>query len=665
MGSVVSSLDELEENELLKKLASTESINDNDPFWNKNVQKEIFAKLDKRLEELLYNTPTSGNFATLVCVFLRRQGELLNSVKCENKIFLWQIANALLILRYICTFFAIRLSSQEFVKMLEPIKTPDSDDEVLAEESEFSEPAEAYVNALVNIITTIPVNTDTLNIHAETIRNLLTSMSSQLYQNNVNEDSIFLRYLMRLNEKSKDLICRLLENFLTQTDEIPNSNNEKPVDSFVFSFASSMWSAFSRTVSTDDAPPPELDGELDVHYPPQTLASLSISLLLLLVCRPKFTGKENTHKEMLSLFQNAQEVSSLSNLDASFQLDFTALYNRLCETCTEKQPMLLLYMLLHTNIGFKNFVLSRINLENLVIPVLKVLNDGLNTKSFGSHSHQTYLAMIVILILSEDDFFCKLIHEVMIKNVTWYQHDRPISEISLGGLTIAVFSKTIHTNTVKTRDRYLHTNCLAALANMSSSFKHLSPYVSQKLIGLLETMTKRHARMIQMMRDNAEEIPIDDEEDDIGSDLHRDITALEEGIRMVLEVVNSALCSNLRYNSNLIYSILYKRDLFEQLHNRPIFHDLSWNIFMVINHFSSRVADASSTSVNVVLEAIEKAAITWPTDRLKKFPDLKYRYVEDENTIDFFVPYGWRLVFENAGIHFEPTSIKLFNATNL
>lgn len=32
-------------------------------------------------------------------------------------------------------------------------------------------------------------------------------------------------------------------------------------------------------------------------------------------------------------------------------------------------------------------------------------------------------------------------------------------------------------------------------------------------------MTKRHARMIQMMRDNAEEIPIDDEEDDIGSDL--------------------------------------------------------------------------------------------------------------------------------------------------
>lgn len=35
MGSVVSSVEELEENDLLKKLASTESINENDPFWNK------------------------------------------------------------------------------------------------------------------------------------------------------------------------------------------------------------------------------------------------------------------------------------------------------------------------------------------------------------------------------------------------------------------------------------------------------------------------------------------------------------------------------------------------------------------------------------------------------------------------------------------------------
>lgn len=35
MGSMVSTVEELEENELLKRLASTDSVIDNDPYWNK------------------------------------------------------------------------------------------------------------------------------------------------------------------------------------------------------------------------------------------------------------------------------------------------------------------------------------------------------------------------------------------------------------------------------------------------------------------------------------------------------------------------------------------------------------------------------------------------------------------------------------------------------
>ncbi|KAI6197392.1 hypothetical protein M3Y94_01218600 [Aphelenchoides besseyi] len=677
MGAVISSVEELEESDLLKRLAGAESISDNDPFWNKlfsfnfnldqfnkNVQNSLVEKCTKHLEQLLHNTPNTGNFATLIQVFLRRANEVAESVKCENKIFLWQVANALLILRYICTFFTVRLSCQELIKSMEPLRRVDEDDnEILEDENEQTEMAERFVRSLVDIITSVTVNSDTLVIHAESIRTLLSLLSSQLYQDRVTEDSVFLGYLMKMSAESKFLICRLMENFLNHMEEIPSYSKEKVVDSFVISFASSMWSALSRTVSTEE-PPNEVELETDSKYPPQSLASLSVALLLILVCRPKFANNENTHKEMLSLFQNAQEVSSLANLEASFKLDCTCLYNQLCATCHGKQPMLLLYMLLHTNNGFRNFVLSRINLEDLVVPVLKVLNDGLNSKSYGSHSHQTYLAMIVILILSEDDFFCKMIHEVTIKNVVWYQLDRPIAEISLGGLIIAVFAKTLHTNMIKTRDRYLHTNCLAALANMSSSFKHLSPYVSQKLIGLLEAMTKRHAKMIQKLRENAEEEEQDDEES-LGSDLHRDITALEEGIRMVLEVINSALCSNLRNNANLIYSILYKRDLFEQHHHHPMFHDLVWNIYMVINHFTTRVTEVygASSSVDVVLEAIKKTAM--PTDRLKKFARLAYKYVEDENTVDFFVPYAWRLVYENSGIHFYTEQIRLFNVANL
>ena len=57
-------------------------------------------------------------------------------------------------------------------------------------------------------------------------------------------------------------------------------------------------------------------------------------------------------------------------------------------------------------------------------------------------------------------------------------------------LTKSLFSRTIQYNMLKMRDRYLHTNCLAALANMSGLFKHLHPYVAQRLVSLFETLAR-------------------------------------------------------------------------------------------------------------------------------------------------------------------------------
>ncbi|KAJ1360454.1 hypothetical protein KIN20_019426 [Parelaphostrongylus tenuis] len=43
---------------------------------------------------------------------------------------------------------------------------------------------------------------------------------------------------------------------------------------------------------------------------------------------------------------------------------------------------------------------------------------------------------------------------------------------------------------------------------------------------------------------------------EIVHETHDDITALEEGIRTLLEIINSALCANLRNNPHLIYTLL-------------------------------------------------------------------------------------------------------------
>ena len=83
--------------------------------------------------------------------------------------------------------------------------------------------------------------------------------------------------------------------------------------------------------------------------------------------------------------------------------------------------------------------------------------------------------------------------------IPWYG-ERHLSEISLGGLLILVVVRTIQVNMSRMRDKYLHTNCLACLANMSSTFKELHAYVAQKLVGLLAALAKKHAKLVDAIR---------------------------------------------------------------------------------------------------------------------------------------------------------------------
>ncbi|KAJ1365872.1 hypothetical protein KIN20_026334, partial [Parelaphostrongylus tenuis] len=65
------------------------------------------------------------------------------------------------------------------------------------------------------------------------------------------------------------------------------------------------------------------------------------------------------------------------------------------------------------------------------------------------------------------------------------------------------------------------------------------------------------------MRLSSEQEPADQNTDDI--------TAIEEGIRTLLEIINSALCANLRNNPHLIYTLLYHRCLFDSYQHHPMF----------------------------------------------------------------------------------------------
>lgn len=56
---------------------------------------------------------------------------------------------------------------------------------------------------------------------------------------------------------------------------------------------------------------------------------------------------------------------------------------------------------------------------------------------------------------------------------------------------------------------------------------------------------------------------------------------LEEVLRMVLEILNSCLSHQLVYCPNLVYTLLYKRQVFETFRSQHAFQDIIQNIDMV------------------------------------------------------------------------------------
>jgi hypothetical protein len=168
--------------------------------------------------------------------------------------------------------------------------------------------------------------------------------------------------------------------------------------------------------------------------------------------------------------------------------------------------------------------------------------------------------------------------------------ERSINEISLGGLLIAIVLRTIQLNMARMRDKYLHTNCLAALANMSSQFQNLHTYVTQRIISLFNLLSRKHSKILELIqqqskRENTASATIITNHiqtlasnDDNLNECIQDLSSLEDVMRMILEIINSCLTHTLKSNINLIYGLLYNRDIFENYRAHPHFQDILQNI---------------------------------------------------------------------------------------
>lgn len=670
MGANSSSISELTNNEYLMKLAGTESLSTIDPFWNQLLSYSFLIPINssdaKLLEEstvsvcknLAINNAKSGNFGSLVRNFLVRATELKASAQCEDNIFTWQTYNALFIIRSLCKYFVEHLSEELIIQQFEA-RLPNMDGYVEADE--VGPLIEELMNSLVELLVDVPVVNFTYALHLEALNTLLVLLSIQMFQPQSASKFVTYKYMMegRCSIHACLLVKALLRNYTAQQKCPPELyKHTSDANSMVASVAASLWSVMTLGMANKTE-------KTEAEYQETLLANQSLLILLVLSnhCTTEFS-LNNPYREALCSFTNSQDQSTPSptKVAATFKFDFTDLYNSLCSSLRDDQTTLLLYLLIHQNASMKAFILSRTNIDQLVMPILKILYHAQDR-----NSHHIYMALIILLVLSEDEVFNKAVHEIILRDIPWFK-DRHLTEISLGGLLIVVVIRTIQYNLTRMRDKYLHTNCLAALANMSAQFTDLHPYVSQRLINLFALLGKKHNKVIDMIRDAALEDTEDhgkDSDQESEPDHMQDLAVLEEVIRMVLEIVNSCLTNNIHHNPNLVYTLLYQKDIFSQFRTHPTFQDLIQNLDTVLCYYSTKLEQhGSNMSPKEVLEVIIESSKTFRRDRLKKFPELKFKYVEEDSPEEFFIPYIWSLVYHSSNMYFNAARIVLFSLSS-
>lgn len=664
MGANSSSISELPENEYLKKLSGAEPISENDPFWNQLLSFSFTTPTNsaelKLLEEatisvcksLVEKNPRTGNLGSLIKVFLSRTKELKISAECQNHLFIWQAHNALFIICCLLKVFISRMSEEELqLHFTYEEKTPGSYG------TECEDLIEELLCCLIQLIVEIPLLDITYSISLEAVTTLVVFLSCQLFHKEILRESLIHKYLMhgRCLPYTSRLVKTLLYNFIRQERSPPPGTHvfQQQTDGggLLYGIASGVATGL-RTVFTLGGVGSKPTPQLEQCSP---LAHQSLLLLLVLANLTDAPDTPNPYRQAITSFKNTQDSSAFSSSNPhAFQINFNSLYTALCEQQRSDQATLLLYMLLHQNGNVRTYVLARTDIENLVLPILEILYHVEER-----NSHHVYMALIILLILTEDDGFNRSIHEVILKNITWYA-ERVLTEISLGSLLILVVIRTIQYNMTRTRDKYLHTNCLAALANMSAQFRSLHQYAAQRIISLFSLLSKKHNKVLEQATQSLRGSL--DSNDSPLPDYAQDLNVIEEVIRMMLEIINSCLTNSLHHNPNLVYALLYKRDLFEQFRTHPSFQDIMQNIDLVISFFSSRLEQAGAElSVERVLEIIKQGAVALPKDRLRKFPELKFKYVEEEQPEEFFIPYVWSLVYNSAvALYWNPQDIQLF-----
>ncbi|KAK9288143.1 hypothetical protein L1049_016591 [Liquidambar formosana] len=533
------------------------------------------------------------------------------------------------------------------------------------------------MHSVLIFIGTLDVSSNTYFLHHELLNFMLVAMSTQLLSgpSPVPKDvNPFIDAAMAQESSLVGLVVRrLLLNYMTRP-RIPSNSASYSIFSEGSQPGVLQRVGSAAVSSSEGSRSPLADSSLHVlliliHYRKCVVGDESITDQSDDSTTSDSLLKENTYfsvNPFCKALENARDIE-FDRVDIEgnahngplVRLPFASLFDTLGMCLADEAAVLLLYSLVHGNSNFLEYVLVRTDLDTLLMPILETLYNASRRTS-----NQIYMLLIILLILSQDSSFNASIHKLILPSVPWYQ-ERLLHQTSLGSLMVIVLIRTVKYNLSKLRDVYLHTNCLATLANMAPHVHRLSAYASQRLVSLFDMLSRKYTKLAERRDDKLHAAKVNSIEDSIPEDMSTELHIYTDFLRIVLEILNAILTYALPRNPEVVYAIMHRQEVFQPFRNHPRFNELLENIYTVLDFFNSRI-DAQRMdgewSVEKVLQVIIINCRSWRGDGMKMFTQLRFTYEQESHPEEFFIPYVWQLVLARCGLSFNPSTINLFPA---
>ena len=229
--------------------------------------------------------------------------------------------------------------------------TPDPSDESFATSNAV---LERLILTAFEVLIDMPMSNRHYFLDTEAASILLILLSVQMYSVRPAQKSLIYRTIMskKFTIHSLLLMKVLLNNFAKQ--EAPPSDYQS--GSIIIGLASGLWNVLSLGYGkADDVPPDAI------------LARLS--LFLILVLTNHCTSESNSYRE--AVFSCMDTKAGAEEPVSGFRIDFQSVFQVFCDIPSDDPTTLLLYILLHKNQYFRNYVISRAtDLDLIIVPIL-------------------------------------------------------------------------------------------------------------------------------------------------------------------------------------------------------------------------------------------------------------------------------------------------------